>query len=201
MTSKPPFAYRELRGEEIRPWLDALGRLRIEVFREYPYLYDGNLAYERDYLETYAASPRSLVVLLEAENRLAGATTCIPMADEAAEFQEPFRAQGFDLDQLFYLGESVILSEFRGRGAGHRFIALRERHAQDLGGFRFTAFCAVDRPHDHPARPEGYRPLHDFWRRMGYAPRPELKCRLAWKEIGEAEESPKTLTFWLKEWT
>src|SRR5690606_27718421 len=116
-----PFSYEELHGEAIRPHLPELGRLRITVFREFPYLYDGDPAYEEAYLATYVNSPCSLVVLLRAEGSIVGATTCLPMADESAEFQAPFLAAGHDLDEIFYLGESVILPAFRGRGAGHEF--------------------------------------------------------------------------------
>ena len=35
-------------GTEAQPYLPDLARLRIEVFREFPYLYDGNLDYEPD---------------------------------------------------------------------------------------------------------------------------------------------------------
>ena len=59
--------YHELSGAALEPWLDGLGRLRISVFREYPYLYDGTLEYERDYLKTYARSQESLVVLVTDE--------------------------------------------------------------------------------------------------------------------------------------
>ena len=45
--------FHELSGPALEPWLDALGALRIRVFREYPYLYDGTLEYEREYLRTY----------------------------------------------------------------------------------------------------------------------------------------------------
>ncbi len=44
------FQLRQLHGQELGPWLDVLGKLRIRVFREFPYLYDGSLEYERDYL-------------------------------------------------------------------------------------------------------------------------------------------------------
>ncbi|MCE2695092.1 MAG: hypothetical protein LW645_12620 [Verrucomicrobiaceae bacterium] len=33
---------QNFQGSEIEPHLDALGALRISVFREYPYLYDGS---------------------------------------------------------------------------------------------------------------------------------------------------------------
>ena len=41
---------QSLTGDDIRTVLPDLARLRMEVFREWPYLYDGSLAYEEDYL-------------------------------------------------------------------------------------------------------------------------------------------------------
>jgi len=195
-----PFHYEALSGNAIRPYLPEIGRLRIAVFREYPYLYDGDPDYEEAYLETYARSERSLIVLLKSEDEIVGATTCLPMADESPEFQAPFLAAGYDLNDIFYLGESVILPAFRGRGAGHEFFQRREAHARRVGPFRHTCFCAVDRPVDHPSRPAGYEPLDAFWTRMGYRKDPDLRCELEWKEINEALPSRKRLSYWLKEW-
>ena len=195
-----PFTYEELHGEALRPFLSDLGRLRITVFREYPYLYDGDLAYEETYLETYVRSERSCIVLLKSGDRIVGATTCLPMTDESPEFQAAFTAGGYDLDDVFYFGESIILPEFRGRGAGHEFFRRREAHARRVGPFRYTAFCAVDRPEDHPRRPVGYEGLDEFWTRMGYRKDPGLKCELEWKEIDEEAASRKKLSYWLKEW-
>ncbi len=197
---KEPFQYEEFRGTEIAAILEDLGGLRIAVFREYPYLYDGDLDYEKLYLETYVRSPRSLVVLLRSGERVVGATTCLPIADESPEFQTPLHEAGYNFDEVFYLGESIVLPEYRGRGAGHEFFNRREAQAREVGPFRFTAFCSVDRPPDHPSRPPGYEPLDSFWTRMGYRKRPELKCELEWKEIGEESASLKPLTFWMKEW-
>ncbi len=42
---------RPVTGIAVEPWLDALAQLRIAVFRDYPYLYDGDLSYERRYLD------------------------------------------------------------------------------------------------------------------------------------------------------
>jgi len=194
------FTYEELHGEALRPFLSDLGRLRIAVFREYPYLYDGDLAYEESYLETYVRSERSCIVLLKSGDQIVGATTSLPMADESSEFQAPFLAAGYDLDDVFYFGESIILPAFRGRGAGHEFFRRREAHSRRVGPFRYTAFCAVDRPVDHPRRPADYAGLDEFWTRMGYRKNSALKCALEWKEIGEQVASRKTLSYWLKEW-
>ena len=52
-----------LRGEQILPWLQALAELRLRVFAEWPYLYQGDAAYEAEYLSVYARSAGSVIVL------------------------------------------------------------------------------------------------------------------------------------------
>lgn len=190
----------QLRSGEITPWLDALGGLRIRVFRDYPYLYEGSLEYERDYLKIYQNARDSLVVIVtdDAGNAV-GATTCLPLSEEGPEFQEPFLNAGIDVNDVFYFGESILLPEWRGKGIGKLFFDLREAHARKLG-YPVTSFCAVDRPADHPLRPNGYRPLDTFWESRGYQKQPDLKATFVWKEIGEENESPKTLTFWTHTW-
>lgn len=189
---------KEVSGAELEPFLDGLGRLRIAVFREWPYLYEGSLEYERDYLQCYVKSPRSLVALVLDAGEVVGATTCLPMDEEGPEFQEAFLKAGRDLSQILYLGESILLPAHRGKGLGKEFFARREAHAARLGR-RITTFCAVDRAPDDPRRPSDYRPLDALWTKQGYTKHPELQATFVWKEIGEAAESPKTLTFWTKE--
>jgi GNAT superfamily N-acetyltransferase len=187
-------------GAQLAPHLDSLGRLRISVFREFPYLYDGSLEYEREYLQTYLNSPGSMVVLAFDGAEVVGATTCLPMADEGPEFQAPFLGAGWDVSQIFYFGESILLPAYRGHGAGKEFFRRREAHARSFPGIRSTTFCAVDRPENHPRRPMDYRPLDAFWASQGYVKHPELQAHFTWKEIDEAQESEKSLTFWVKPW-
>jgi GNAT superfamily N-acetyltransferase len=191
----------ELDGAELDPWLDGLGELRIRVFREYPYLYDGTLEYERAYLQTYRDARDARVVLVtDGSGAVVAATTCVPLVHEGPEFQAPFLATGIDPATVLYLGESIALPAWRGKGLGEEFFVRREAHARRLG-LTTAAFCAVDRPADHPLRPADYRPLDSFWQSRGYVKRPGMRAVFRWKEICEAEESPKTLTFWLKSWT
>lgn len=185
-------------GPALEPHLDALGQLRITVFRDYPYLYDGSLDYERDYLRTYLSSPDSLVVLAFDGDQVVGATTCLPLRHEGPEFQAAFLKAGYDINTICYFGESILLPQYRGQSIGKAFFTHREAHARSLPGIQITAFCAVDRPADHPLRPASYQPLDNFWLKQGYTRHPELQARFIWKEIGEDAESAKTLTFWLK---
>jgi hypothetical protein len=43
-----------LKGQDIIPFIPELAKLRIEIFKSYPYLYDGDLDYEHNYLNTYS---------------------------------------------------------------------------------------------------------------------------------------------------
>ncbi|WP_017940023.1 hypothetical protein [Zestomonas thermotolerans] len=190
---------RLLRGAEIVPHIADLARLRITVFREFPYLYDGDFEYEARYLDTYARSADSLCVLVLDEARVVGASTALPLADETVEFQRPFVAAGWEVAKIFYFGESLLLPAYRGLGLGVRFFAEREAHARALGRFSHCAFCAVQRPADHPRRPADYQPLNDFWARRGYRHHPELHTEYHWRDLDEQEESAKPMSFWLKE--
>ncbi len=189
---------RSVSGSRVRPYLPALARLRITVFREFPYLYEGSEDYERRYLQKYVNSERSIMVLTEQGGEVVGASSGLPLADEAEEMQRPFVQAGYDLSRIFYCGESVLLSEYRGRGLGGRFFAEREAHARALGGFHTMAFCAVERPEDHPLRPHSYTPLDAFWQRRGYRCHPELVTHYRWQDIDQPAETDKPMVFWLK---
>jgi GNAT superfamily N-acetyltransferase len=188
---------RALQGAELEAALDEVARLRINVFRDWPYLYDGTLDYERQYLDTYRDNPGALLVGAFHEGRLVGASTSTPMEDHAPEFAAPFRDLGIPPEMILYGAESVLLRPFRGIGLGHRFIDQREAHARHLGRTH-VAFCSVIRPDDHPARPAAYRTNDAFWRGRGYEPLPGIVARFSWKDLGEAEDTEKALQFWMR---
>ncbi|RKF14208.1 N-acetyltransferase [Roseovarius spongiae] len=188
---------RVLRGADLEAALDDVALLRIAVFRAYPYLYDGDAAYEREYLQAYRDSDEAILVGAFDGPRLVGAATGAPMEDHADDFARAFAGQGITLGEVFYCAESVLLPAYRRRGLGHAFFDAREAHARALGR-RYSAFCAVERPGDHPARPEGYAPLDPFWRKRGYAPLPGAVAHFAWKEVGQSAESDHALQFWIR---
>ena len=175
-----------------------LARLRIQVFREWPYLYDGDDAYERRYLAGYAAAPGSVIVIARDGERVIGASTGLPLEHEPENVIKPFRARGLEVARYFYFGESVLERAYRGRGIGVRFFEEREAHARSLGRFDYACFCAVERPSDHPARPKDAVPLDAFWQRRGYRKEPGLVARFSWRDVGQHEASEKPMGFWLK---
>lgn len=190
-----PVALRALTGTALENVLENVAQLRIEVFRAWPYLYDGDLAYERDYLSAYSCSEQAIVVGAFDGAQLVGASTGAPLADHSDDFADAFAGTGLDIEQVFYCAESVLLPAYRGRGLGHGFFDLREAHARALG-FRHCAFCSVCRPDDHPARPSEPRTLDLFWRKRGYQPLEGAIASFSWKDVGDDSESAKQLQFW-----
>ena len=184
-------------GSAFEQWLEPVAALRIQVFREFPYLYDGSLDYEKHYLQRYIDSPGSTLVLALDGDKVVGASTALPMRDADDAFQLPFRRHGFAINDIYYFGESVLQSPYRGSGIGHRFFDEREKAARQQG-CAITTFCAVKRPSNHPARPQDYVPHNAFWDKRGYTPRPDLTCDYHWRDIGDSEETLKPMLFWIK---
>jgi GNAT superfamily N-acetyltransferase len=188
-------------GAAIAPILLSLAHLRITVFRDWPYLYDGDEAYEATFLQTYANAPNAGISVARDGDAVVGASTCLPLPDADEDVRGPFERAGLDTADFFYFGESVLLAPYRGRGIGVRFFELREARAREIGRARFCTFCAVHRPENHPMRPQGARGLEEFWTHRGYTRRPDLTAQFSWKDLGDAEETRKTLVFWMKSLT
>lgn len=186
-------------GSEISALAADFAQLRIKVFREFPYLYEGSTAYEMDYIRTYAGSENAFLFAVYDGHQMVGATTCIPLQDETPEVQQPFIDSGQDTTSIFYFGESMLLPEYRGLGLGHRFFDKRESHARSFQTFSKTAFCAVNREKDHPLKPRNYRSNESFWRKRGYQEHPNLTCKMSWLDLHQEAPTHKELTFWTKD--
>jgi len=109
---------RVLTGAALDAALDDVARLRMAVFRDWPYLYEGTLDYERRYLRNYQTSANSVLVGAFDGEALVGASTGAPMEDHAGEFSAAFAGTGLALQDIFYCAESVLLPGYRGRGIG-----------------------------------------------------------------------------------
>lgn len=182
---------------DVKDRFEEIAQLRMRIFRDYPYLYDGTLEYEKGYLEHYFNCPKCVLVLVYDQNKVVGASTAIPLKYDLPETQQPFLENSFDIDRICYFGESVLLPEYRQQGIGRRFFQEREAHAKALG-LAITTFCSVARGGNHPKKPPSYYSLEDFWSRLGYTKQPQLIAHFSWRELGEEAASLKPMHFWTK---
>lgn len=190
--------FRRLTGTDFRTVFDDLAALRIAVFYDFPYLYEGTVEYEKTYLETYACAERSFLFAVYDGEQMVGATTALPLRDETADVQAPFLKAGYDLDTVFYFGESILLPSYRGLGLGKQFFEEREVHARQFGQYTMTCFCAVKRPEDHPLRPVDYQPLDNFWTKRGYRRDESLQSEFIWPDRNDTIETAKPMIYWTR---
>lgn len=182
---------------EVARHIDDLAALRMRVFADYPFLYEGDLAHEREYLRPYLEAPGAIVVAAWVGDTLVGAATGTPMEDHDPALATAFAPLEIPVSEVFYCAESVLLPAYRGQGTGHRFFDFREAYARALGR-RWSAFCAVVRPKDDPRRPVNYRELDGFWSNRGYAKLPGVMAWFRWRDRGDEQETAKPLQFWIR---
>lgn len=185
-------------GIEARKYMQDIANIRITSFKEYPYLYQGTIAYEKEYLETYFTSYQaSILLVFDDDNKVVGFSNSIPLIDESEEIKNPFIVQEYDIKNYLYIGEVMLYPAYRGKGILRQFFTFHEEKARELGLTHIT-FMTVDRPDDHPLKPKDYQPYDTVWRHFGYEKIENVRAHLAWVQVDTKKETKNTLIFWQK---
>jgi GNAT superfamily N-acetyltransferase len=185
-----------LRGSEIKHCIDRLGEFRIQIFREYPYLYDGSIEYERTYLRRYLMAPESLCLILEDALGIVGACTGIPLACEDSEFQNAF--VGENKEEVYYIGEVMLRADSRGKKLGSSLMSTA-LDLIDSNKFKKISLCTVDRGLNHPREPLSYSPPDYLWKKYGFEKSGNLMAYLDWKDVGQDVDTRKPLNIWFRQ--
>lgn len=188
-----------LTGQEIQPYLDRVASLRSSVFREYPYLSEGDLQIERNYLEMYSHAPHGILLLAVEGEKVIGAITGIPLIEAAPLLQSVFLDRKISIDPFFYLGDIMIVKEYRGEGMGRRLYECLENHVRERTSYRQIFISEILRSADDPRRPKNYAPSDKFWEKLGFVKHPELIAHYPWKDIGSSHVTEHTMITWIKE--
>lgn len=189
-------------GQDILPYVKEVAAMRIEGFRDFPYLYEGTSAYEEKYLEGYAKEPRAMLIRVLDGDRLAAVATATPLASSAdivLEAPERFKALGHDPASFYYYAEILVKKAYRGRGIAEMVYRERERRAREWG-YRNLCLAVVVRPDNHPLRPKEYKSPERIWVRDGFTKTP-IEITYEWPTIqadGTVEERENPMVFWMK---
>jgi Acetyltransferase (GNAT) family len=180
----PSLIFKIFQGKEIEPFLDELAKARIKQFRYYPYLYQGNMEYEKAYLKPYIANEDGLLLAAFDGDKMIGFVTGIPLMSSSEIIQDAenqFAKVGYDARKLYYLGEVIIAPQYRNYGIGHKFIKPIESKILELG-YQGACGLIVDRPEDHPLRPKDFPNLKLYAQSLGYISI-GITSELAWPTI------------------
>ncbi len=186
-----------LTGGAIATALDDLATLRLSIFEEYPYLYRGERAHELAYLRSYAEKAEACVIVVREGEQVVGAATGMPLIHEDAPLRVAVAETGMALEQIYYVGELLFLPAWRNRGLGLKLLAQMEGHIRALGRYRSLACATVERPDDHPSRPQTYTPITRFLSRTGFVRLSGSVAHFAWQEI-DGVKRDHAMQFWFK---
>ncbi len=179
--------------------IEELGQFRIAIFRDWPYLYDGNMPYERDYLSRYARCESSFVLVGRDAHGIRYACTAIPLKHELPQFQQSFLERQIPVDNKFYLGEIMVRRELRGQGMGRLLMNKALSTIAELNHPSAEVVLAtVIRPSTHPLKPADYNASDHLWTKSGFARRDDLVMTLDWKDIDQERETTKEMVYWLR---
>lgn len=191
-----PISNELLTGLNVKKYLDEIASLRIEIFREYPYLYDGNRNDELNYLQRYAEVSDACAIVAFDDENVVGAATGIPLGQEDG-LLAPFASSHHPVDETYYVGELLFYPAYRNQGLGIDLLGVIEKYVLSLGNYRYLASATVVRPDDHPLRPQEYVQIERFLARTGFVALPGITTSFAWREIdGSSNEHP--MQFWVK---
>jgi GNAT superfamily N-acetyltransferase len=194
---------KKLKAEQFCPFLNEIAELEIEIFRDFPYLYEGVLEQDLPYLEMYADSPEGeVVVLLDTTlktNQVIGFSTSLPLAQSLEEIKKLFPDSALNLQDFLYIGELMIHPSYRGKGLLRRFHQTQyaESNAKEPG-FRHLVFATVRRDATHPCAPENYSSLDPLWRNYGYEKMDKLQIEIYWKRVDTGKNELNILDVWKK---
>jgi GNAT superfamily N-acetyltransferase len=187
-----------LSGAAIIDALDDLATLRLAIFVEFPYLYRGRREDELAYLRGYAAAPDACVLLARHGGEAIGAATGMPLLHEDALLRAAFADSTLNLDVFYYVGELLFLPVWRGGGLGQWLLAQLEDQVRSLGRYRTLTCATVERPDDHPLRPQGYITISRFLARTGFVRLPGVTTTFSWRET-DGVKREHGMQFWTKE--
>jgi GNAT superfamily N-acetyltransferase len=189
-----------LHGKEIDAHVKQITDLALIIYREYPYLYEGT---EEEYLpliQHYAQSERGLAYLLYDDEKPVGVAIGTALQSMRESYKEPILNSHLkdEIDSLFYLGEFLLLKEYRGKGFGKQMYNDFEKTVKTNKSYTGICFCKIVEFDQHPGMPANYKPLDGFWSTLGFHKLPNIQFSVSWRNVNEQNESPHQLVYWIK---
>jgi GNAT superfamily N-acetyltransferase len=111
-------------------------------------------------------------------------------------YQETLLEHGYDLKELFYLGEFGLKPEYYGRGIETTMYQKIEDAAGVSGLYNKICFWEIESTLSQNNL--SYFPSDNFWKQLGYIRHPELNFQIFWMNIGETKESAHKAVYSIK---
>ncbi len=191
---------KAFRGESITPYIKDITDLSITIYKEYPYLYEGTEEEYLPFIEHYTHSNYGIACLLFDDAKPIGVAIGMPMNEMREKYKQPFisaRPQD-NCDEIFYLGEFLLLKAYRGQGFGKQMYLELEHLIKENESLKKICFCKIDESDQNPLMPKNYRPLDGFWKKLGFGKCDDITVTVYWRNVFEENDSPHKMVYLLK---
>ncbi len=189
--------------KEILPWIDTIATFRLTEFREFPYLYVGNLESEKKYLRSYSEIKGSALALAFSDEEVVAIATGTPLLSDVEAVPgaaEIFLQHGFVSKDFYYFGEFIVKPHFRHKGITKKLLSELTNYVKSLG-YNNICIMTVDREINHPLKPVDYQDSANIWEKLGFI-KTMMKIHIKWPTISldnKVEMQDNSLSFWIRD--
>ncbi|HEV2601175.1 MAG TPA: hypothetical protein VGT41_02655 [Candidatus Babeliales bacterium] len=164
------YSFKLLTGKELQDIALFMIQQRIEIMRDYPYLYQGDMNEEIIYMQQFISLPHAAAAVAYLHDQPVGFVSGTSFLDYESDMRGSsalFMEHGLDPKDFYYIPEAMIMAEHRRKSLFKSLHHLIELHAQSLG---YKALCLLSENHDqHPLKPIDYRGPDGAFTRAGYS--------------------------------
>lgn len=154
-----------------------IGALRIEIFREWPYLYEGEIEEASTYLKDYIKDESGRLITLENEGEILGMVTGIAVAFYDAHLLAETSPR------YYYWGDFILKKAYRGHQLGQQLFDAAREVFKTLD-FDTLLMAMIKRDAFDPRRPKEARDMREFAKKVGFKSN-GVSLFYKWREIGE----------------
>lgn len=187
------------KGKEIAPYVQDISELRLDFFRNYPYLYDGEIVSDKEYVQMYPNSEHAILVVAKDNEKVIGVVTGLPMDEAPEDIKNFIDDKKMPSKNVFYLGEIVLNKEYAGDNLENKMYNEFERTVKNTGNATQIYLFEIETQKNDPRKPSNYVSIEDFWQAQGFSQNPELITQFSWKEIGSSETKNHPMVLWKKD--
>lgn len=197
----PKYHIVHLIGPEAKKYVTDIANIRIQVFKEFPYLYAGTLEYEQEYSDYFSKDERAILIAAMQDERIIGFITGMPLSLEnplTKDVAQKLLAKGLtDISHYYYLGEAIVLAEYR---KPLLIYNLFKKFKEETKNFTYQkiGILTVIRDKNHPLRPAGYRSIESILKYFKFHPT-DIIIDFEWPTFqasGEIENAANPMLFW-----
>lgn len=197
-----PYTIKVLTHKELEPLLPFVAQLRVDIFKNYPYLYDGDIQEEMDDLQKYAQDDNSALAIAYRNDTPIGFLGGSDLTAYSWHFEnsvpDMFKNAGLNPQEYYYFTDVIILPEHRGNGLSPQLFKALEKYAQNKGS---NGSCFITEHHEnHPLKPDNHKSLVPLWNGLNYK-KSTLITYASWpthQADGTIKQERHPLVFWFK---